>query len=775
MVLSAQTDKNIQVGTDLRGIIYKAVLGMALAVALSVLPATAHAQATDKIAAIAVEGAARVEAETVRSYLLVREGDSFDPLRIDRSLKSLFSTGLFADVSLKREGNTLVVSVIENPVINRIAFEGNNRIDDEELASEISLKPRVIYTRSKVQNDVNRIQTLYQKSGRFAVSVAPKIIQLPQNRVDLVYEVDEGALTEVQNIRFIGNREFDDDDLLDEIRTKETRWYRFLTTDDTYDPDRITFDRELLRRFYLKNGYADFRVLSAVAELTPDRSQFFITFTVEEGQRYRFGDIALEANLRDLKAEDISQALEIEKGEWYDSTTVDDTVEALTEAAGNLGYAFVDVRPNVDRAAEAGEINITFEVEEGPRVFVERINVTGNVRTLDKVIRREFLLAEGDAFNAAKLRRSHTRIEDLNFFEKVSLTQAPGTAPDKAVVNVEVEEKSTGSLSVGAGYSTSSGALVEFGVRERNLLGRGQDLGVNLSLSQRQTQIDLSFTEPHFLNRDVAAGFDIYRTITDNQSSSSYDRETTGANLRFGYPITSHLRQGWRYTISQSEVSDVADDASIYIQAQEGEELLSMVGHTLFYDRRNSKVNPSDGYFARMSNDLAGFGGDANYLRNSVNAGYYYKVADGWVTSAFAGAGLITGIGEDVRLLDRFFVGGEQIRGFETSGIGPRDTSTSDALGGEFMYNGSVELTVPLGLPQELGLSGKLFTDFGSLMTVNPSGLNIVDDGSLRSSVGAGVIWVSPVGPISLDFAQAVIKESYDQTEIMRVNFGTKF
>lgn len=752
---------------------WMSVLVMGGMLCIQALPT--HAQGNDTIAAIAVEGAARIEAETIRSYLLVREGDSFDPLRIDRSLKSLFSTGLFADVSLRREGSTLVVVVSENPVINRIAFEGNNRIKDENLSAEISLKPRVIYTRSKVQSDVNRIQTVYQKSGRFAVSVEPKIIQLPQNRVDLVYEIDEGALTEVQNIRFVGNRIFDDGDLQEVVRTRETRWYRFLSTDDTYDPDRITFDRELLRRFYLQNGYADFKVLSAVAELTSDRNQFFITFTVEEGRRYKFGDVALNAKLRDLKAEDLTDRVKFETGAWYDATAVDDTVQALTEAAGNLGYAFVDVRPNVDRNAETGAINIAFDIEEGPRVFVERINVTGNVRTLDEVVRREFRVVEGDAFNASKIRQSLTRVEDLNFFEKVNLTQAPGSAPDKAVINVEVQEKSTGSLSVGAGFSTSTGALAEFGIRERNLLGRGQDLSLNLRISERQSQIDLSFTEPQFMDRDVSAGFDVFSTETDNQSTSSYNTKTSGGSLRFGYPISRHLDQGWRYTLKTSQISGVPTDASIYVRDQAGDKTLSEVSHSLVYDRRNSKSNPSEGYVARMSNDLAGLGGDTSYIRNSVNGAYYYKIADGWVTTARANTGLIVGIGEDVGLLDRFYVGGDNLRGFTDAGIGPRDVVTGDALGGEFMYTGALELTVPLGLPKELGISGKVFTDMGSAMTVNPSGTNIADDGSVRSSAGVGVTWVSPVGPISLDFAQALMKESYDKTETMRVNFGTKF
>ncbi|MCR4376594.1 MAG: outer membrane protein assembly factor BamA [Rhodospirillales bacterium] len=759
----------------MRRVISVLCAGFVLAVMLATPLFGARAQEADTITAIAVEGVQRVEAETVRSYLLVREGDEFDPIRIDRSLKSLFATGLFADVSLSQEGSTLVVRVTENPVINRIAFEGNKRLDDAELTTEVSLKPRVIYTRSKVQTDVNRIQTLYQRSGRFAVTVEPKIIQLPQNRVDLVFEIDEGALTEVQNIRFIGNRAFDDSDLLDVVRTQQTRWYRFLSQDDRYDPDRITFDKELLRRHYLKNGYADFQVLSAQAELTPDRKQFFITFTVEEGQRYKFGEVAINANLRDLKAEDLASKLKIQSGDWYDVTFVDDGVDALTNAVGDFGYAFVDVRPDAKRNRETGVIDMTFEVSEGRRVFVERINVNGNVRTLDEVVRREFRVVEGDAFNAAKIRRSVTRVEDLDFFNKVTVTEAEGSTPDKAVIDVEVEEKSTGSLSVGGGFSSAEGALAEVSIRERNLLGKGQDLSLGARISQRSSQVNLSFTEPYFLNREVAAGFDIYHTASDLQTSSSFDSEQTGLTLRSAYPITSYINQGWSYTIKDSKVSNVADDASIYIKEQAGAKLVSSVGHVLSYDRRNSRVTPTEGYVVRMNNDVAGLAGDVHYLRNMLSGAYHYTISEGWVVNVKGRGGIITGLGEDVGLLDRYFIGGDSLRGFADAGLGPRDRLTGDALGGEVVYNGGAELMVPLGLPQELGISGKVFSDVGSVTTVSPSGANVLDSGALRASAGVGVAWVSPIGPISLDFGQALIKESYDETEVMRVNFGTKF
>ena len=738
-------------------------------------PTPAAAQSGGVVREVIVEGAQRIEPETVRSYLLIQEGDVFNAERVDRSLKSLFATGLFADVSIARQRDALVVTVVENPVINRIAFEGNNRLEDDALETEVTLRPRVIYTRTKVQNDVKRILTLYRRSGRFAATVEPKVIQLPQNRVDLVFEINEGRLTEVESIRFVGNREFGDSRLREVIRTKESRWYRFFTSDDTYDPDRLTLDRELLRRFYLQKGYADFRVVSGVAELTPDRRDFFLTFTMEEGVRYRFGEISVEAHLRDLEEEDFAGVIEIEKDDWYDADEVDDTIDALTEVVGSLGYAFVDIRPRINRDREAQTIEVIFEVNEGPRVFVERIDISGNVRTMDEVIRREFRLIEGDAFNSAKLRRSRQRIQGLDFFEKVSVERVPGSAPDKAVVKVEVEEKSTGSLSVGAGYSSSSGAMGDIGIRERNLLGRGQDLRLNLTVAERRSQIDLSFTEPYFLDREIAAGFDAFHIASDLQDTSSYDSKTTGVAVRAGYPITEHLRQRWKYTVKQSKVTNVDENASIFVQDEEGSRILSEISHSLTYDRRDNRISPTEGYFASVTNDLAGVGGDTRYLRTTLKGGKFYPLMDQWVLSFTGRTGYIVGLGEDVRLSDRYFVGGDDLRGFATHGVGPRDKNTKDALGGEWMYSGSTEISFPLGLPSEFAISGRVFTDVGSAGKISPSGSSVSDTGSLRASVGTGISWISPFGPIGIDVGFPVLKESIDETEVFRINFGTRF
>ena len=744
---------------------------------LTLMPwANASAQSQGgAIREIVVEGTARVEPETIRSYLLVREGDGFDPLRIDRSLKSLFATGLFADVSIGREGSSLVIRVLENPVINRIAFEGNKRLKDEDLGSEISLKPRLVYTRTKVQSDVSRIQEIYRREGRFAVSVEPKIIQLNQNRIDLIYEINEGALAKVQNVRFIGNNAFDDGDLRDVIRTVETRWYRFLSSDDTYDPDRLSFDKELLRNHYLINGYADFSVLSAVAEMTPDRENFFITFTIEEGERYSFGDVSTDVKLEGVDPESIKDAIKVEKGSWYNSEKISATVDAITDKVGVLGYAFVDVRPRPERDVENRKINLTFEVTEGPKVFVERINITGNSRTLDEVIRREFRLVEGDAFNTAKLSTTIKRINDLNFFKKVDVTNTPGSAPDKSVINVEVEEKSTGSLSLGFGYSSDVGPLVELGIREENLLGKGQSLGLSGSLSGKNSTINLSFTEPYFMDRELAAGFDVFHTTADNQRASSYSLKQTGLSLRAGYPITEQLRQSWSYTIKTSKVENVKDTASAAIKAQEGSSVHSEVGHVLLYDRRNSSTRPTDGYFLRMNNDLAGLGGDSSYLRNRFTAGHYYSFKKGWLLSTAGSVGFINALGKDLTINDRFFLGGASLRGFQPGGVGPRDKLTGDAVGGEFIYNGGADLSFPLGLPPELGVSGKAFADFGSLTGVKPSSTNYQDSGSVRASAGFGVEWISPMGPLSIEYGIPVMKETYDKTESFRINFGTRF
>jgi len=723
---------------------------------------------------IRIEGTKRIEPETVRSYMRLNPGDPFDPLLIDRSLKNIFSTGLFADVTLRREGDALVVSVVENPIINRIAFEGNDRLDDETLSAEVTLRPRVVFTRTKVQNDVQRLLEIYRRSGRYAVTIEPKVIQLPQNRVDLVFEISEGPLTKIRAINFIGNRMFSDSTLRDEITTSETAFWRILSTTDTYDPDRLTFDRELLRRFYLEEGYADFRVISVVAELLPDREGFIVTFTLEEGERHMFGTIDVVSNLPKLDPETLRQHVLTEEGEWYNAQLVEDTIDNLTEIVGNLGYAFVEVRPRVERNREERLINITYEIEEGPKVFVERIDIEGNVRTLDRVIRREFRLVEGDAFNAAKLRRSRQRIQNLGFFRNVEVDSQPGTEPDRTVIGVEVEEQSTGDLTFGAGFSTSVGPIGNIGLRERNLLGRGQDLRLGFTISGAQSELDLSFTEPYFLDRNLAAGFDLFRVINDDDERS-FDEERIGGSLRGGFDWRENLRQVVRYKIEDQKIENVDADAALLVKEEEGQTLESSVSQTLTFDTRDDRFDPREGMVVRLFTEVAGLGGDVFHFKPSLGGNYYFPVAEDWTLGVGAQIGTIIGLGENTRISDRYFIGGRDCRGFEFAGVGPRDRPSDDPLGGRNFYTGTVELGFPLGLPEEFKIRGRIFSDVCAAWDLDRTNPDVQDSNAPRVSFGTGISWQSPFGPVVLDLAFAAVKEDFDQTEVFSFSFGTQF
>ena len=727
------------------------------------------------IAQMRVQGNQRIEPETVQSYMQIGVGDPYDAEKVDLSLKALFSTGLFADVSIRRQGNVLVVSVVENPIINRLAFEGNKRIEDDVLEAEVRLRPRIVYTRSRVQADVERILQVYRRNGRFSVTVEPKVIQLEQNRVDLVFEIDEGPLTEVRKIDFIGNRVFSDSELLSAIATQESAWWRFFSSSDNYDPDRVTLDRELLRKFYLQRGYADFRVISAVADLSRDRSEFFITFTIEEGEQYDFGVIELETTLRNLDPETLRSQLTTIEGETYDAEAVDESVERLTFAVGQLGYAFVEIRPRVNRRREEKRIDLTYQIQEGPRVYVERINITGNVRTLDKVIRREFQLVEGDAFNTAKLRRSRQQVRRLGFFETVDVTQERGTQPDRVIVNVDVQERSTGELSFGVGVSTAETVVGDIGLRERNLLGKGQDLRLGFSLSPRQQQIDLSFTEPYFLDRNLAAGFDIFRIRQDNQDRSSFDEDNVGFKLRTNFAITENLRQGLSYTLRQDEISNIDTTSSPLIQLDEGSSVSSIVGYNLTYDTRDDIILPNRGLLIRGGQDLAGLGGDIRYIRTTATWSYYYPITEDLIGNLSLTGGHVHGLDQEVRVTDRFFLGGDSFRGFESGGVGPRDVNTDDSIGGNVYYVATGELRFPLGLPNDLGILGRVFTDVGTLTGVDVSGPGLRDSKLPRVTIGFGLSWQSPFGPIRVDMGQAVVKEDFDKEELFRFSFGTRF
>jgi outer membrane protein insertion porin family len=730
---------------------------------------------------ISIIGTQRIEPSTVMTYLDVKVGDKMTEETFSRALKSLFGTGLFADVTLRQKGSTLEVEVQENPVINQIAFEGNDKIKDDDLNAEIQLRPRQVFSRNKVQSDVNRLYALYRRQGRFSVNIDPKVIKLDQNRVNLVFEIDEGPVTKVEAIRFIGNNHYSDSKLRTVVSTKEAHWYRFLSTDDRYDPDRLSYDQELLRRFYLSQGYADFEVTSAVAELSKDRQRFFITITISEGDRYRVGNIAIQSSLEHFDSKVLNQYVTIKKGKWYDASEVQRTVDKMTSALGDMQYAFVNVKPDVQRDREHRTVAIAFQISQAPRVFVERIDIHGNVRTLDKVIRRQIQLVEGDPFNKTKLSKSEQKIKDLGYFETVKVTPEQGSAPDKTVVDVGVTEQSTGELSLGAGFSTSDGPLADTSIRERNLLGKGQDLGLKATLAGKRTEFDLSFTEPYFMDRDFSTGFDLFHSTQDLIRESSYKQKRTGGDIRVGYPLSEKWRQSLRYTLSKNEITDIESTASLFVRDQEGTNVTSSLSQEITYDSRDSTLFPTNGLYSWVDAAVAGLGGNSRYVSGKIGSSWYYPIADKWILNILGEGGAISGYGDhDLRINERYFLGGSTLRGFRQAGVGPRDIQTSDSLGGDYFYRGTAEMSFPLGLPEEMGILGHAFTDIGSLWGLDhiPTGVNpanVKDESALRGSGGLGVSWRSPLGPIRVDLSKPYLSRSYDKEEIFRFDFGTHF
>lgn len=735
------------------------------------------------IRAIDVAGNQRIEADTIRSYMLIQPGDRFDADRLDRSLRTLFATGLFRDVRVARDGDRIRVEVRENPIVNRVQFEGNSRVGDTVLTPEVTLRPRAVFTPQAAQADRQRILDLYARRGRFATRVEPKVIELDQNRVDVVFEIAEGDAALVSRISFVGNTAFSDSRLRDVVATREQAWFRILSSSDIYDPERLAFDRELLRRYYLRNGYADVQITAATAELAPDRSGFFVTYAIDEGPRYRVGRVDVTSTLRGVDAASIRGDVAIEEGAWYDAEAVERAVETLSDTIGLRGVPFVEVRPRVTRNREARTVDVAFEVGEGNRAFVERIEITGNTRTADRVIRREFRLAEGDPFNAAQVRRSRQRIRDLGYFGNVDIQPQQGSRPDRVVLNTTVAERPTGELSLGGGFSTDAGFLADFGIRERNFLGNGVDARLQTLLAQRRSQIDFSVTDPAFLDRNLSAGFDLFYLQRNLRDIASYNERRYGTVLRAGYEFNERLRQSWSYSLVNRTVYDIQDDASRFIKEQRGSTLLSQIGQTIAYDVRDSRIEPREGYIIRLGTDLAGLGGDVNYIRVRGDTAVYFPLERyfgdrDYVLVLQGGFGWMAPWGDrEERIIDRFFLGGDNLRGFALAGAGPRDigSPSRDPLGGRVIWTQTTEFRFPLPLPSEVGLLGRAFVDVGALFDTPVTGTGVRDEASPRVGAGVGISWRTPVGLINIDIAQAVVKKEYDQTQVLRFGFGTRF
>ncbi len=795
-----------------------------------------HVAAQDRqlIQSVRISGNERIEAGTVASYLVLGAGDVADQRLIDLSLKTLFRTGLFADAAISVDNGVMLVEILENPIVNRVIFEGNKRTKEDKFVEEIQLAPRIVYTRAKVQSDVSRILEVYRRSGRFGAQVTPKVRQLPQNRVDVVFEIDEGPKTGIAKVNFIGNEVFTDAELKKVVLTSESRWWKIFASQNNYDPDRIEFERDLLRQHYAKNGYADFSVVSAIAELTPDRKNFFVTFTVEEGRRYDFGEIKVETTLDKLNGDALERVVRIRAGQQFNADRIESATESITFATGISGYAFVDVNPRIQTRPAEGVVDITFQVNEGPRVYVERVEIGGNTRTIDEVIRREMRIAEGDAFNRILVDRSRVRIRGLGYFGEVTIEEQPGSAPDRTVLDVQVQERSTGSFSIGAGISSTDNFTTEFSIVEQNWLGRGQFARFRVSASSRQRTIDINFREPYLFGRNLVGGFELFNVRT-NFRESGFESLTLGGGLNTGFPLSEYGRIGLRYTLRSDDVqlddglalalgcigSDGQPTELAFLNptcASAGQRITSQVGYTVSFDRRNDPILPSDGWRFSFTQSFAGVGGDRNYVRSEANGAAYQRLYKGFIGQLALRAGYVEGLGGD-RLLtsDRFFIGASRFRGFEVAGVGPRFISAAgafdplnpnaripglitgtQAIGAKAYAVGTAEVLLPLPIPPEYGMRASVFTDFGTagLLDDEDKELNdiqfrdrffvdvngdsilegpVQDDLSFRYSAGFTISWDSPFGPVRFDFAEVFKRERYDRTEGFRFSAGTSF
>ncbi|HET9716356.1 MAG TPA: outer membrane protein assembly factor BamA [Pseudolabrys sp.] len=830
-------------GREVRGLAATClILGGILIAAVGATLASTSVAVAQTISSIAVEGNRRVEADTIRSYFRPGPGGRLGPEQEDDALKALLATGLFSDVRITHPGNRILVTVVENPVINRVAFEGNKKAKDEQLQAETQSKPRGTLSRPTVQADVQRIIEIYHRSGRFDVSVNPKIIELPNNRVDLVFEITEGEKTGVKDIRFVGARAFSSGRLKDVIKTSESNLLSFLQTTDIYDADRVEADRDLLRRFYLKHGYADVRIVSAVGEYDPAKKGFIVTFTIDEGAQYRVGTVDVISNVRAMDPAVLRGKVKLTPGSVYNADLVEKSVEAMTVQAARQGYAFATVRPRGDRNFETKTINLAFVVEEGTRAYIERINIRGNTRTRDYVIRREFDLGEGDAYNRALIDRAERRLKNLNYFKTVKITNEPGSAPDRVVVNVDVEEQPTGEFSISGGYSTADGFIGEVSVADRNLMGRGQYAKASVSYGQYVKGFDLSFVEPFLLGYRMAGGIDVFARQNLASNFVSYDSQTIGTNLRLGFALTEEIAFQPRYSFYQQKITlpgqlndcqfssltpgnggpgvtpagEAAGldsivnvpfgcyangEASMAVRKElaSGPVNVSLLGYTVSYNTLDNNKLPTSGLYAELKQDFAGAGGDVNFIRTQVEARNYYEVFNDVVSVFKVQAGNVSAWGgKDLRMLDHFQMGPNLVRGFSPAGIGPRDLTpgtTNDALGGSLYWGATLEAQTPLYfLPKDVGIKIAAFADAGSLWNYEgPTSWNVtgetltvgLDSASMiRSSVGVGLLWDSPLGPLRFDLAYPLSKycanvagggQVCDRTQFFRFSGGTKF
>jgi outer membrane protein insertion porin family len=735
----------------------------------------------DATLVVIIRGNRRIEVETILSYMQLPSDRAITAEDLNIAVRRLFDTGLFRDVQVTPSEGQVIVEVDENPSISVIAFEGNDILADEDLQQIIQLRPRLPFTRSGAEADAQAIIEVYRRTGRYGAQVEPVIIERSENRVDLVFEINEGEVTGVNSIDFVGNELFSDRKLRGVIDTSESGFLDFLVSTDVYDPDRLELDKELLRQYYLARGYADFTVLSATAELAPDREGFFITFTVEEGEKYTFGPMDVLVSARGLDQEEFTALLPDDlEGDTYDASEVEDIANDLSDLAGQRGFAFVQVRPQADKNTEDRIVSITFELAEGSRIFVERVDIEGNTQTLDRVIRREISLIEGDAFDTRKIRLSRSDIRGLRYFKSVEIDTEPGSADDRAVLKVKVQEQSTGSLSLGFGFSTSAGPIGNVAITERNFLGRGQVVNIQITATGDTQVYDLSFTEPRFLDRELLVSSRFFFIQDDRSDTSSFNVNSAGFSPQFGFPLSDDLDVLLNYKFLSDDLN-VDSDASPAIQTDDGSRITSSVGYLLRFDQRNDPLEPTGGYLTTFDQQIAGLGGSSRFVKSRGLFKIWHGLfSDQVIASLELESGALFTFGKDSRITERYFLGGDSFRGFADEGLGPRDLDADDedALGGNYYGVARFEVSFPIGLPEDLGVFGGAFLDAGTLFNLDDTsfvGASINDSAQFRASVGALLFLDTPLGPLQLSLGFPLVDKSFDETEVFRLSLGTRF
>jgi len=743
-----------------------------------------HAVNINKITKIKIQGTERIGPEIVKSYLEVKKYGYYNKKKVNQSLKNLYQTELFEDVQITFKWNTLIVKVKENPIISDIVFEGNKSVNDDILMGEISLYRRAIFSKTKLKKDVQKIISLYEKSGRFLATVEPKIIKKKDNRVTLIFEIHEGKKAKVKKIFIIGNEKFNDDKLKDIIFTKEAKFLGF-SAGELYDPERLEYDKELLRRFYFSKGYADFEIISLIGEITPKKDGFYITILIKEGVKYNFGKISVTNHIKKFDKTLVEKKIKIKEGQVFNADRMNKTIDKMIEEMGKHGYAFVDVEPKTTKNRENRIIDINFIIHPTRKVYIGRINIIGNTRTLDEVIRRELRIQEGDPYNSTKILRSKQRLQNLGYFKRVEINKTTGDQLNKVDLTIEVKEQKTGELNMGVGYSTVEGANVNLGIREKNVLGTGRKLSLDWMRSESVTKTTLGYGKPYFLNREVFAGFDVFYKKVDDKDSIDYDKKSYGGSVDFSYEITEYLTHKVFYSNFKEEIYNISPLYSGSLD--DTKKTTSLIGESFYYDRRDSKFEPHKGIYLNWNTSRAGLGGDKHYLSNTGTAtGYIPVIFDELVFKTELRGGYIDGTGEPIAMEDAFYLGGYSFRGFKPAGIGPRTVNSTtnsakggSAIGGKEYYIGEAEIRFPLGLPREYRIFGSFFANSGTLTGVDDGNsvdkTRIIDDKSLRAACGFSVSWSSPIGPIVLDFAKILEREEYDVPQNFNLGFRGSF